>query len=298
MKEMINLQDTISDPNISSAEMTAYWRSLYPHISGDRISLKLASDAGIVKAKDFEAKFSYPLVARKVSVRAGFMLNTSVSLLDSGKFDSCISIASGFSMLTYLIAARVLPELPNLTFIDVDLPHILEARNKRIIAIADDLLDKSILTRIELLAMDLEEVCTAGRSFGDLFPRCERPVFIIEGLIYFLSKRCVDWLIREISSYKNVALLFDYWPEDGTTYSACFKRVVDSLKGFMPENVKSFWSADSIATLSRHFKQTKDRDLKSIENDVIVRTADTPMLIDQNEFFPVRFFVGSKVRVD
>ena len=62
------------ETDISSAEMTAYWRSLYPLLSGDTLSINLASVEGIQKAKIFEEKFKYPLVGRKVSVRAGFML--------------------------------------------------------------------------------------------------------------------------------------------------------------------------------------------------------------------------------
>lgn len=285
-----------SDPDISSAEMTAYWRSLYPHLSGDRISKELASDAGIAKADDFEKRFDYPLVKRKVSVRAGFMLDTSTQLLRSGEFDSCISIASGFSMLTYLIATNILPGLPTVTFMDLDLPHILEARRIRTLPLLDKL-DRSILERVVLVAADLEKACAEKRPFRELFPRCERPVFIIEGLIYFLSKDCVDWIIHEISSYDKAAVLFDYWPADGTEYSACFKRVVDSLKGFMPENVKSFWSKDSIAELASHFAASADIGLQSVENRASEIAGEAPMFVNQNEFFPVRFFVGSKPKL-
>lgn len=41
------------DKDISSAEMTAYWRSLYPKFSYDNASKKLASSSGIAKAHEF-----------------------------------------------------------------------------------------------------------------------------------------------------------------------------------------------------------------------------------------------------
>ena len=40
-----------NDPNISSAEMTAYWRSKYPLLSGDKLSVMLSSENGINKAQ-------------------------------------------------------------------------------------------------------------------------------------------------------------------------------------------------------------------------------------------------------
>ncbi len=48
--------------------MTAYWRSLYPKFSHDPNSKLLASSQGIAKAKEFEERFEYPLVARKVDL--------------------------------------------------------------------------------------------------------------------------------------------------------------------------------------------------------------------------------------
>jgi hypothetical protein len=65
-----NLTTTLEDGNISSSEMTAYWRSLYPAHSKDNISKHLASSDGILKAQQFEKKYNYPLVGKKVSVRA------------------------------------------------------------------------------------------------------------------------------------------------------------------------------------------------------------------------------------
>lgn len=65
----------MSNENISSAEMTAYWRCKYPLISQDSLSFHLASKNGVEKAHQFEEKYNYPLVARKVSVRAGWFFD-------------------------------------------------------------------------------------------------------------------------------------------------------------------------------------------------------------------------------
>jgi len=284
----------MSKENISSAEMTAYWRSLFPQFSKDNLSIRLASPEGINKAHEFEKRFSYPLVGRKVSVRAGFMLETAINTLRSGKYDSCISIASGFSMLAYIIALETSSEFPHIKFIDLDLPYIIEERKKRIKELPGALFVSNLLDKVKLITEDLELAAKKNKKFKDLFPLCEKPVFIIEGLIYFLSNECVDWLTKEILSYKNTAVLFDYWPDDGIERSICFKKAIDALKGFIPENVKSFWSKGNVTTFSKHFLIAKNYELKIVENEASIKANEEPLFTNENEFFPVRFFVGSK----
>lgn len=89
--------------NTSSAELTAHYRCAFPELSHDSISQLLAPDTS---AKAFIEKYHYELAPRKISVLAGFFLDQATELLNSGKYDSVISFASGFSMLTYLIAQQ------------------------------------------------------------------------------------------------------------------------------------------------------------------------------------------------
>jgi O-methyltransferase involved in polyketide biosynthesis len=283
-----------NEANISSAEMTAYWRSLFPQFSHDEISIKLASPAGIEKSKEFEKRFDYPLIGRKVSVRAGFILQNAIRLLATGKYDSCISLASGFSLLTYCIAAGLSERSAHIHFFDSDLPHMAEERAKRINALPSGLLSPSVSNKIKIVPADLEAACRAGTSLKDLFPGCKRPLFIIEGVIYFLSAECVKWLIAEISSYDNAAVIFDYWPEDGVTYSNCFKRVVDSLKGYIPENIKSFWGNENIQELSTRFPALEDHKIGDIENRMSIENGEVAQFNNQHTFFPVKFIIAER----
>lgn len=282
------------EANISSAEMTAYWRSLFPQFSRDELSIKLASDAGVVKAREFERKFDYSLVGRKVSVRAGFILENSLKLLATGKYDSCISLASGFSLLTYCLACGTSKMATDTRYYDLDLPHMAEERAKRIHALPAGTLSEDLTRKIQIVSQDLEAAYREGITFRHLFPGCERPLFIIEGIIYFLTEACVNWLIEQISNYENAAVIFDYWPADGTAQSDCFKRVVDSLKGFIPESIKSFWDEKSIEGLATRFRHLEDHQLGRIENVMFRERGEDPQFNNQHAFFPVRFIVAEK----
>jgi hypothetical protein len=77
--------------NISSSEMTAYWRSKYPNLSKDSLSVNLSSKEGIEKSYEFEEKYNYSLVGRKVSTRAGWFLDKAVKILLQDKYDAWLS---------------------------------------------------------------------------------------------------------------------------------------------------------------------------------------------------------------
>ncbi len=280
--------------NISSAEMTAYWRSGYK-ISGDHLSEELASPQGIEKAHQFEEKYNYPLVKRKVSVRARFMLDLACHFLNTKQYDSCISFASGFSLLTYFIFQRLHTESLSIKFIDTDLQDILNERQKRIAKMAyqHSLIENNIAAQV----LDLEEACNNNYHLKDIFPSCENPVFLIEGVIYFLSTKCVMWLIKEISSYDTAALIFDYWPEDGAQESKCFSNTVHALRGFMKESVVSFfdngfWSEQNFKQLTQNFSAIKHCGIGHFEKNLVTDNSESCLLTDQNEFFPVMLYAG------
>ena len=287
------MEISTTDKNISSAEMTAYWRSQYPWLSGDKLSVSLASKEGIAKAHEFEEKFNYPLVSRKVSVRAGFFLKQTVDLLLTGKFDACISFASGFSLLGYYIATAIQNTYPEITVIESDLPNIIQARSARLESMVDQL-NKDALSKLKTSVLDLEQACREGKSLRELFPAYHSPVFIIEGVIYFLSKQCVNWLINEIAQYPTAAMVVDYWPEDGVSQSECFDRVVQSLKGFMPENIKSFWTESALEEIHQKFSFVKDVPIQYVEHQYSAWCDEEPKFIDQDKFFPVHLLVAQK----
>ncbi len=273
--------------------MTAYWRSLYPNFSHDPNSKLLASSQGIAKAKEFEERFEYPLVARKVSVRAGYILQEAKRLLKTGQYDACISLASGFSLLTYCIADELGSLSDKIKFYDVDLPHMLAEREKRISSLTDRILNPHWVLKIHNVPADLEKLYQENCSFRDLFV-CKRPLFIIEGVIYFLSESCVNWIIDSIHSFENSAMICDYWPEGGTQESACFKRVVDSMKDFIPETIKSFWDEKSICEISSRFQSIEIREIADIERQMSDEVGQHSEFTDPNLFFPVRFMTAIK----
>lgn len=276
--------------NISSAEMTAYWRCKYPQLSGDRLSVKLASSEGIQKAKEFEKKFQYPLVGRKISVRAGWFLKQVTNLLLTGKYDSCISLGSGFSLLTYLLALATNEQRPAINFYDVDLDEIIHLRKERIDKLPINTLTPQVIRKTHNIAFDLEKAFQEGKKFGDMFPNCEAPLFIIEGIIYFLSKGCVQWIYNSIVNYRNSAVLFDYWPESGPDNSKCFKAMLESIKNFIPEKVRGLLSQQEIIKLCQS-PLFSDVSLKEVENEYSREKGEQPQLVDQNEFIPVRLVI-------
>lgn len=276
----------MQNENISSAEMTAYWRSKYPKLSHDLLSKQLSSPQGVEKASQFEAKYNYPLIGRKVSARAGWFLNEAVSLLKTGHYNSCISFGSGFSLLTYYISKQTF-HIKNLKFLDVDLEDIISARIKRISSIDNELFESLALGRISILALNLESAYQSGKKFTDFFGVNQDPVFIIEGIIYFLSKECVHWIFDGIQSYKNYAILFDYWPDNAPSISQCFKRSLNTLNDFIPEQTRGLLSSNEISLLCHKSKITQVS-LQEVENTFSIKNEENPQLLDQNTFFPVQ----------
>lgn len=277
--------------NISSAEMTAFWRSKFPKLSGDHLSVMLASPEGIQKAHEFEKKYQYPLVGRKVSVRAGWCLKQTTKMLLTGDYDSCISLGSGFSLLTYFAALAIAKEKPAVKFYDVDLAEIISLRSERITKLPPHTLDPDVAKKIHTIVCDLEKAYAEGKKFSELFPACKAPVFLVEGIIYFLSKGCVEWIYQGIANYPNSAVVFDYWPEGGPEDSKCFKRMLDSIRDFIPEKVQGLLSQQELTKLCKS-PLYKNVTLKEVENTCSQKKGESPQLVDQDEFIPVHLAVS------
>ncbi len=276
--------------NISSAEMTAYWRSAYSKLSGDDLSHRLASEEGIKKAEEFAHQYNYPFIARKVSVRAGFFLRQTVALLESKQYDACVSFASGFSLLTYFIAKSI---SSSINFIDIDLPSIIAKRNERLLSISD-FFDEKVSKKLQTKVLDLESAYQSNKSFQELFPNCSSPIFLIEGVIYFLSDPCVKWIFEQIAAYDNAAVIFDYWPDNMLEQNACFERVYKTLDQTILEQTKSFWSKEQKEKLASQFSSITDTSIQDIEVAFSEELAETPQFSDPADFFPVRILTAEK----
>ena len=276
---------------ISSAELTAQTRSGVPALSGDPDSLLLASPAGKAKTQAFMDEFDYGLMPRLVSTRAGYMLGEATRLLESGKYDACISFASGFSLLLYQIAKR-LSSADQIQFFDTDLASMIDVRRDRITAVQQQL-DVSVLQQIKTLAVNIEQNYQQKRQLRDLFPQCQRPVFVLEGIIYFLSEDCAHWLFEQIGSFSQSALLMDYWPLHVKDSSALATRIFSHWDEIMPEKSQNRYLNDfAMKTLSKQFSQVNDIAIEAAEVVLCEQAKETPQLLDKDKFFPMHLLTA------
>ena len=288
------------DNNISSAEMTAYWRSLHPSVSNDNISQYLASPAGIEKAKQFEKQFNYPLVGRKVSVRAGFFLREAVEALKTGEYDACISLGSGLSLLPLLIKQQLPQKLAEeVTFYDTDLPYMIEMREKRIAELKslETDIDFSSLAQIKLLSIDLEAASKENRTLREVFPNAKKPFFLVEGIIYFLSEACNQWIYNQINSFAHAGIVLDYWPDNAPLRSKCFRDFFEKLRAtngdYMPEKIQSFFRQPDTTMYQTSFTFFKDIPIEDVEA-ARVSPEDSKQLTNSDEFFAIQLMSARK----
>ena len=272
----------MADDHVSSAEITAYMRSQKPAMSHDSLSAQLVSEAGYQKFLEFTEGFNYPLGTRKIIARAGYFYEEAKQLLATGNYDSCISFASGFSLLTYLLAESA---SDHIQFYDIDLPNMLEVRKQRIDAIKQDL-NITVLDRLQTQPLDVNTIEQVDLS--QLFPNCHHPLFIVEGLTYFLTQDVVTALLKQITSYKDSALILDYWPEDALEISAILKRILSQLPGFIAEDLQSLLLPQQINILQQAYAHFSDKNICEVDSLLSTKLGEKPLLIDQNEVFPIR----------
>jgi O-methyltransferase involved in polyketide biosynthesis len=286
--------------DVSSAEFTAIYRSALPALSGDTLSKELASPAGKEKAQAFIDKYAYPLVNRKISLRAGYFLAEASALINSGNYDACISLASGFSLLSYYIAQQTTGQ-SGINYFDTDLSHMLNERNSRIKLIKQQL-DQTILAKIHTKAFDIEQAYQQNANLRELFPDCDRPLFMAEGISYFLSQGCTHWLLEQLACYRQSAIIFDYWPDNMLQISSLFARTYQDLKqgSLFPEQIQTYWSAATLTKISQLFPFTTDWSLT--EADQVISSLQTPglkpQLVNPNQYFPLRLLTSTKIAID
>ncbi|PIQ42396.1 MAG: hypothetical protein COV52_05125 [Gammaproteobacteria bacterium CG11_big_fil_rev_8_21_14_0_20_46_22] len=274
---------------ISSAEMTAIYRCSEPEISHDSLSKKFASTEGYKKAEHFIQAHRYPLVNRKVSVRAGYIFEETSRLLETQKYDSVISFASGFSLLLDCLYLKY----PNYLYIDTDLPKIITERRQRLSEISS-FLDSKARNHADMQAFNLLDEFKKQQKLKEAFPNCSNPIFIIEGAIYFLPEPCVHWMIDEISSYDTAAIILDYWPENITEKSVIFKRSLEYMQTMMPESIQSFWHKEIQSKIKQQFLRIKDASISDVEKSLCKPLKIEQKLLNQNEYFPLRLLTAEK----
>ncbi len=275
---------------ISSAELTANYRCAFPEISGDTVSSLLSSEQGKKLAEDFIARYNYPLVQRKISACAGYFLKEVTRLIQTGHYDAIISFASGLSLLTY----RIAQENPNFEgdFLDTDLDYMINERNKRIKNVVSSALDLDIVKKLHTKTFDIEQAYREGVPLKEVFSQYKKPIFILDGVSYFLSYECVNWFIEQIGDYRYSAFSLYYWPSDMFEQSQLFSTVFKDLnKTMIKEELRSFWDRKTIEKVKSYFDVVKDQSLAEVELD-LVKDPTQCQLLDANYFFPVRLLTA------
>lgn len=285
------------EKEISSAEMTSTWRSGEPNISFDAISVLMVSEAGLKKARTYQ-ETQYPLASRHMSLRAGYILNHICKLVETGEYDSLISMGSGLSLLTHCVVAELNKRniKHNLFVFDSDLPYMIADRTQRLKQIPHALPVISN-THFEQAALDIQQtykdLATRNKTITDIIPAtCKKPIFILEGIIYFLTLDCLKWLFNGIKSYDNTAIVFDYIPSDALTRSAFFKTALDYFKANIPENVQSLLNPEDLLTLSAELEIIDDVSLKQAEAKIMLE--EKRLLTDENKHIPAHIRVLRK----
>ncbi|MBI2082348.1 MAG: class I SAM-dependent methyltransferase [Deltaproteobacteria bacterium] len=270
-----------NNEKLTSAEMTAYWRSRYPELSGDRWSALLVSKEGIKLANRFKTEV-YPLIEHHLALRHRFFFNRAAALLRSGHYDSCISIGSGLSLLVpYLTEVA-----PKLCYYDADLSEVLEMRETRLKKVKEKFKNET-WGAIQSRTIDLEKAATKKKKLKSVFPEATSPIFILEGVFFYLTSACLEWFFRELETYGTSAVIFDYWPKYSEAKSEVTRKMVTFLNTSIREKIQRFQSADEFKKLAGSKRIQEDSEIRDIESEFV----KTPLLTEINEIVPARYVV-------
>lgn len=281
--------------NISSAAMTGWWRAQEPDISFDDQSCFLVSTEEQESAETYRSQ-KYPLAHRHFSTRNRWFLERTSELLNEEKYDAVISLGSGFSLLTYYLAARH----PNIKMFDIDLPDIIAERSHRIQNMTT--LEPAALKRTSMVECDLEKLhhkaTQSQKSFQEalstlLEADIQRPIFIMEGLIYFLSPATLTWIFEGIANYEHAGIVFDYWAEEFIPKSECYRNALAFFaSGNTPQTVLSILNEQQFQTLTQPFSLIRQDETGEAEKEFV--TEENRQLTDSNQYIPALYTVLKK----
>ncbi len=245
---------------ISSAELTAYLRSEEPEISGDELSAQLVDPSSVNAIKAFKREI-YPTAERHLALRNKFFLSNALQLLNTGLYDSCISMGSGFSLLSFYLAKNLNKEV---SFFDTDLEQIIQEKAKRFKNVASNFPE----TKVKLQSLDVEFFADNKKKFHDFFEDIKSPLILMEGLSYFLKKETLEYLFKKINEIKTSAIIFDYWPENSYE-SEIFKKSLDIWDESFSENIKKVTMSEAeLKKLADKKRVVKDIELGKLEKEL------------------------------
>jgi hypothetical protein len=279
------------DKDISSAEMTCTWRCDEPNISGDKLSHLLATPEGTQKAREYQQE-QYELAPRHFSVRAGYFLKTASELLATREFDSIVSLGSGLSLLTHCIASQSMSMSNEIVIVDSDLDYMIQAREEKLLNHQPQLPKISDNFQFNNISLDIETAYQSSKAghqgLGMHLPgECKRPLFLLEGICYFLSNDCLSRLFNAMKHYDHSAIIFDYWPDEAPKRSAFFTNVLQYFKTSLPEDVQSIVTPSMLAEYSSDMQILADCWLDEAEQDLL-QGKYAKKLIDPNTYIPAK----------
>ena len=279
--------------DVSSAEITAIYRSSLPHISGDFLSAQLIQEPGRTRAAAFIEKYNYPLVQRKIALSSSFCRQQANRLLATGLYDSVISFASGFSLLTYYIK-KDNPKLTNIVYYDTDLENMASERMNRLHLLRDSV-DMDALNSIQIKPFNIEKAYSDGKSLKESFPECRNPIFICDGVVYFLTEGCTRWLIDQAGDYQHSALVLYYWHTQMHAQSQLFSKVFNDLnQGMILETLTHLWDQEMLDHIKKHFSVIQDWTLADYERSLHETKGIAIELTDMKTYFPIQLLCCEK----
>ena len=83
---------------------------------------------------------------------------------------------------------------------------------------------------------------------------------MLEGLAYFLSRECLQWLSSEMAAFQHSAIIVDYWLKEHVLESAVFRNSMHFCSDNIPETIEALfdtaWTQKLITPFSRHDHST------------------------------------------
>lgn len=190
------------DDELRDISDTALWVATYRAEESERPDALFADPYArrLVGRRGFELldalphgrRFAWPMVVR-TKVFDDFLLR----LIPEG-VDLVVNLAAGLDARPYR-----LPLPSDLTWIEVDLPPMIEAKSA---VLAGD----TPVCRLERVPLDLADAAARHRLLGDLAARGRRGVVLTEGLLIYLERAQVADLATELAAVHN----FRWWVLD------------------------------------------------------------------------------------
>jgi methyltransferase (TIGR00027 family) len=244
------MADAAKSPAIRNISDTASWVAFYRAMETDRpdaifhdpYARKLAGDRGeqIVNTLRRGKSQSWSMI-----VRTKLLDDILLRTLNDGSIDIVLNLAAGLDTRPYR-----LPLPANLRWIEVDLPAMIEYKEKM-------LAGETPRCQLERVAMDLAGVCVRRELLARVNAHARGIFVITEGLLVYLEEEqvaalaqdlhradnCQNW-IADVASPKVMQVTQKHWGKELSAAGAPFQ--------FAPQDPEGFFRSHSWETVEFH----------------------------------------------